>query len=401
MTQGGTISMSTFQGTKTPGVRFKMTSKGRTFYIDYKDGDGKRQQHAVAGDYEAAKAARAAIVVKRSVGEHVPGRVETTYTVYSGECIDKRLASGKIKPQTAKLYHSANNLYVVPVFGRRKLREVTKHDVLRVVETMQEKGLGSGTISNAIKVMSITYSQAQWEYGIPNHVRALRTEDRPKAKKKQKMRVLEQAEIEAIIAAARTLRRSTVSRYVALFMLAIYSGLRQSELLGLWWEDLTLSGDVPSIHVHAQLGRANGARVLYLKSKEEGDSRTVEIPRGIAKLLLEYKEQQFSLGFAGPEDFVFSAGKGRSLGQVSAWRTFQKCRDKAGVHRGLPKEERAGFHDMRHTFASMLIAGGADIIEVANALGHAKPSITLDTYSHLWGADARRGKLRDILEAVI
>jgi hypothetical protein len=75
---------------------------------------------------------------------------------------------------------------------------------------------------------------------------------------------------------------------------------------------------------------------------------------------------------------------------------FNKAADAIGLNK---PGERFHSHDLRHTFASILIREGADVVFVARQLGHANPSITLKVYSHLFDADAQSKRMRDALEA--
>ena len=75
-----------------------------------------------------------------------------------------------------------------------------------------------------------------------------------------------------------------------------------------------------------------------------------------------------------------------------------------GLDKGAAKLNRVGepklrMHDLRHCFASMLIAAGADVVFVARQLGHANPAITLRVYAHLVDSEAQGTRMRDALEA--
>jgi integrase len=374
-----------FHKTRTPGVYFKQTSTGRSYYIDYKDDQGRRRREKVPGQETDAKNALGSILNKRVTGETIPGRVDVTYADYSRKVVDGREKSGALKPQSAKQYRYANESHAIPLLGHKQMNKITKHDILRVVQTMQEKGLASNTIRAVTRVMSVTFGEAQWEYGIPNHVRSLKREHLPKQKAVKPMRVYSAQEMLDLSAEAGRLG----PRAHALILLALYSGLRISELAGLWWEDLDLHADIPTVTVRAQLSRRGMERLDYLKHKDEGEYRTVEIPRFVSKALAAWKLRS---KHSGQNDYVFAGDYGGALGQEGMRAIFTTCRTEAGIVGGT-------FHDTRHTFASVLIAGGANIVEVQHALGHDKASTTLDTYSHLWGEQETRGRLRDILEA--
>lgn len=77
-------------------------------------------------------------------------------------------------------------------------------------------------------------------------------------------------------------------------------------------------------------------------------------------------------------------------------RGLDKAADAIGLNG--PDVPKLHSHDLRHTFASILIREGADVVFVSRQLGHANPSITLRIYAHLFGADEQAKRLRDALE---
>ena len=93
------------------------------------------------------------------------------------------------------------------------------------------------------------------------------------------------------------------------------------------------------------------------------------------------KAHKLASPFKRPEDFVFATSTGKPM----YWRNVSKRGLTAAIERaGLDGDERPSFrfHDCRHTFASMLIAQGANIAYVSQQLGHASPAITLTIYTH-------------------
>jgi site-specific recombinase XerD len=89
---------------------------------------------------------------------------------------------------------------------------------------------------------------------------------------------------------------------------------------------------------------------------------------------------------------IFASGRGEP------WRRSTLSALVRDVRRAAALAESVTFHDMRHHYASVLIAAGCSIKAVQSALGHANASETLDTYSHLWPADEDR--IRDAVEAL-
>jgi integrase len=165
---------------------------------------------------------------------------------------------------------------------------------------------------------------------------------------------------------ARLLEASPPS-YRALLTTAIFTGLRLGELLELTWADADLSADL--IRVRKQLDRS-GERV---RPKTPFAVRDVELMPALARMLCSHREQRFAVGHARPEDFVFGTIHGTPL----HYRTVvRRALDVAVGRAGLAVTPRLRFHDLRHTFASLLIAEGADVVFVSRKLGHASVKTT-------------------------
>lgn len=170
--------------------------------------------------------------------------------------------------------------------------------------------------------------------------------------------------------------------YAATIVLtAAWSGLRQGEVLGLRTQRLSLLGTrdergrmlPPSLHVAEQLQTLDGPPRL-VPPKTTRSVRRVPIPG----VLVDGLAAHLAAFPAGDDGFVFTNSQGRP------WRrnAFGAVWTRAVRDAGLPRGTR--FHDLRHTYASLLIEAGESVTVVSRRLGHASPNETLATYSHLW-----------------
>jgi len=109
----------------------------------------------------------------------------------------------------------------------------------------------------------------------------------------------------------------------------------------------------------------------------------------LAELLREHRRDAFGRGLARQTDYVFATGEGTPLGYRNlAQRGLTKAADRGGLNaEGQPT---LTLHDLRHTFGSHLVRQGADVVTVSRQMGHARPSITLDIYSHEFAAVQHR-----------
>lgn len=171
-------------------------------------------------------------------------------------------------------------------------------------------------------------------------------------------------------------------RLAALWAVAVYSGLRQGELLGLKWEDVDL--DTGALTVRRILSRVRGAagtEPIFGEPKTKKSRRTVAVPAEAAQTLRMHRVQQsLERLAAGPAwagyDLVFSTHLGTPLHARNVLRDFKKALARAD----LPETFR--FHDLRHAHATLMLRAGVPMKIASERLGHSAISITMDLYTH-------------------
>lgn len=199
------------------------------------------------------------------------------------------------------------------------------------------------------------------------------------------MQVLTPEQVNALLMAARE------DRFYALYVLAVTTGLRQGELLGLQWSDVALEG--AALHVRHALHELAG-RLWLDQPKTTKARRTVDLSAvAVVALRQHYKRM---LAERNPPEFVFCDTHGGLVRKSNLIRrSFLPLLKRAG----LP---RIRFHDLRHTAATLLLLQGVHPKVVQERLGHSQISITLDTYSHVLPSMGRgaAAKLDALLDAV-
>src|SRR5579884_2121152 len=149
-----------------------------------------------------------------------------------------------------------------------------------------------------------------------------------------------------------------------LVRVAAFAGLRRGELVALRWRDVDFVGR--KIIVRRALSGAT-----EVKSTKSRRVREVPLPDQAAAALDRLSRRG---EFTGPDDYVFSNRLGRRLDPSALRRRFERARDAAGL-------EPLRFHDLRHTYGSLLVAGGIDLASVKAAMGHSHLSTT-ERYLH-------------------
>jgi integrase len=164
-----------------------------------------------------------------------------------------------------------------------------------------------------------------------------------------------------------------------LYFLAIYTGMRQAELIGLKWEDV--DWNLSSIQVKRQVRHFKGKSYSFLEPKSKSGVRTIVLTKQALEILRNHKSEQEDVITCADEDWtdldlVFPSSVGTPLTASNVRRAFRKLLGASG----LP---HIRFHDLRHTAASLMLNHGIPVLIVSKRLGHSKPSITIDVYGHV------------------
>jgi integrase len=186
------------------------------------------------------------------------------------------------------------------------------------------------------------------------------------------MRTLTAAEVDVLLTSVKD------SCYYPVIYTAVSTGLRQAELLGLRWRDIDL--DMCSISVSQVLYIKNG-NVQFKEPKTAHSRRRVNMTPKLAIFLKLYRAQReryyIELGALLTLDtLVFTTLENKPINAHILSRAFGRAAQNAGLG-------HVRFHDLRHTFASLMLQRGAKPKVISEALGHASVGFTMDVYSHI------------------
>jgi len=194
----------------------------------------------------------------------------------------------------------------------------------------------------------------------------------PPSPKGKPMRTLTQSEVTALLTAA-----SSNSRYPVVYT-AVSTGLRQAELLGLRWRDIDIASR--SISVNRALYKRRGV-CQFIEPKTAHSRRRVSMTSKLAEFLAEYRLDRERLYHQmgrtiSLDDLVFANHEGKPIDPGVLTHNFARIAKRAGL-------QGVRFHDLRHTFASLMLLRGAKPKVISEALGHASVAFTMDVYSHI------------------
>jgi len=275
-----------------------------------------------------------------------------------------------VRERTYERYEEILRLHVKPALGRLKLKALTPAHVQDFYRDRLDSGFSPATVQKIHVILHKALSQAvSWSLVPRNAGEAVRA-PRPAPKE---MRPLSPDE------AHRLLKTVRGDRLEALYVLAIHTGMRQGELLGLKWENVDLAAN--AIRVRHTLLRTKG-RVILGEPKTKKSRRTVHLTGAASRALEEHLERQLKVmerlgDLYRDQGLVFTTEVGTPINPSNLRkRSFAPLLQKAS----LP---RLRFHDLRHTCATLLLSKNIHLKYVQELLGHATVSITLDTYSHV------------------
>jgi integrase len=194
----------------------------------------------------------------------------------------------------------------------------------------------------------------------------------PPSPKGRPMRTLTQGEVTDLLTAA-----SSNSHYPVIYT-AVSTGLRQAELLGLRWRDIDIASR--SISVNRALYKRRGI-CQFIEPKTPHSRRRVSMTSKLAEFLAEYRLERERLYHQigktiSLDDLVFANHEGKPVDPGVLTHNFARIAKRAGF-------QGVRFHDLRHTFASLMLLRGAKPKVISEALGHASVAFTMDAYSHI------------------
>jgi integrase len=292
------------------------------------------------------------------------------------------VARPSVRASVHRRYADIVRLRIVPQIGGIALSRLTPVHVQSMLTSLENKGVSPRGRQMAYDRLHRALGQAvQWGM-VPRNVCDAVT--RPRAPRPT-MQVLTPEQSNVLLTVARG------DRFYALYVLAVTTGLRQGELLGLQWGDVDLAGAV--LHVRHALHEMAG-RLWLDEPKTAKARRAVDLSAVAVAALPEHRERMLAEGH--PLEFVFCDSHGGPVRKSNLIRrSFLPLLKRAG----LP---RIRFHDLRHTAATLLLLQGVHPKVVQERFGHSQISITLDTYSHVLPSMGREAaaKLDALFDAV-
>ncbi len=291
------------------------------------------------------------------------------------------------RARTLESYESIVRLHLKPRLGHHRLDQLQEEHIRRCYQDLMADGLAASTVKRVHSVLSsalrLAHDRQRIKRNYCAHVRP------PKGPPRRHASPLTAEEVRLVLDAASGTRNG--ERWT----LGLATGMRQSEVLGLAWDDLDL--EVGTARVRRGLHRLRGKGLTFQEPKSKASERVVPLPEQLVKRLRVHAAAQAQeRAHAGSEwqdwGLVFAQPNGRPIDRRADYRSWLKLLKAAGVGRRT-------VHDGRHTTATLLLEQGVPSIVIADVVGHADSKTTEKMYMQVRPPLAQRAA--SAMEAVM
>lgn len=308
-----------------------------------------------------------------------------------------------VRIATRVSYEGIIKNHLIPNIGRIKLVNLKKVDIENMYRKLiNEKALKIKTVKNIHFVLHKALQEAFEREYVTRNVASISKVPTMKSlnQKRKEIEIYSVDEQKKLIEVA---KQDKVYGYVVI--MALYSGMRKGEILGLQWDDIDFKNKL--INVDKQVSRlkdysenATSKTKLGIEYYTKTNNSTRKIPLSdslvfILKQLKNFQEENKKVfgNLYYDYNMVFCKEDGYYLDPDTVLEKYHKLADKANV-------KRCTFHALRHTFATRALESGMDIKVASNILGHSNVYFSLDTYTHalLENKNSAMKKLDNYLE---
>ena len=332
---------------------------------------GKQKQKSVSGktQKEVAQKLRQLTVEVDSGTYHEPSKMTV------GEWLDiwKEQYLNDLKPLTREMYATAVRVHLKPALGGKKLEAINPADIQAFYNSLiqGEKPLSAKTVKNIHGILHKALQQALdlgYLRNNPANPCKLPRVERPM------IQTLDDTTTRKFMKAIRG------HRFENLFLVTLFTGLREGEVLGLKWDCVDFASGTLLVGQQLQRKR-DGSSEYYLISPKNGKMRKIVLAPFVLDILHRQKaEQEIWKRLAGRDwlntGLVFTDELGDNLTPETVYKNFKKVAVEIGC-------ENLHFHSLRHSYAVAALQSGDDIKTVQENLGHYTAAFTLDVYGHV------------------
>ncbi len=370
-------------------VKVKQHKGAWWVFVDHK---GKRKAKRVGTSKRAAEQVAEKIQAKIALGqfEIVDQKTTRPFDEYFRNWLDT-YARAHCKDSTVAGYEASFRLYLLPAFGQKDLNDVSRERVKQLAYDMLAQKKSRSYVKATLAPLCEMFNHAieDGHVSVNPALRILRRNRTEEAEQKQKASALTREELTTLLVTC----QEHFPRHYPFVLLLARSGLRIGEAVALQWGDIDFHGRF----LHVQRNWVDGA----LTTPKNGKTRRVDMSRQLAdtlsKLHVERKKETLKNGWGEVPPWLFLNDAGNMLDPDNfRKRVWPKILAKAGLR-------FLRIHDLRHTFASLLVQQGEPLTYVQAQMGHHSAGFTLQVYGHLLPSGDKRAvdRLDETPEATI
>ncbi|HEX76206.1 MAG TPA: site-specific integrase [Dehalococcoidia bacterium] len=338
--------------------------------LDRDSTTGKRRQKwfTLQGSHKDAKKKLTELLHQLDTGSYIEPS-KTTMAEYLEYWLAEYVKPN-LSPKGYERYESISRVHLIPAIGNIALTQLKPEHLQKLYAAKIKAGLQPRTVRYHHVVLHKAIAIAmKWGMGTRNVADSV---DIPRSSEAD-MQTWNENEL------AQFLEASKDSQYYELYYLALFTGMRRSELLALRWCDIDFV--YSQIYVNRGLHHLKDGSYVFTQPKSARSRRTIALsPSAISVLRQYYDKRQMDAAMLGisltDNDLVFSTVEGKPLRPNTVTRAWKNMANRAGI-------KVIRLHDARHTHASLMLKQGIHPKIVQERLGHASIQITLDTYSHV------------------
>ena len=335
-------------------VREKLKGSGEWWvFINHK---GKRRSKKV-GDKRAANAVKREVEARLAKGDLKMIREQCpTVASYGADWLESPFQVWK--ESTHDNYSGAFDIHIEPSLGSKRLDEVKRADIKRFIAALRSDNLSSARIQTIMGVLSGIFTSA-----IEDEILAAnpcsRTGKYAGNGRGKEINPLTPAEVSTLLEKA---SQNLSDMLYTLFLLLARTGLRIGEALALEWSDIDFEERTAEITKNWDYIRRK------ITAPKNNKPRKVDLSLNVVEALKRLRATRKVVKLTGA---IFTGKRGERLVYKPVYKALQKV---------APRPMR--IHDLRHTYATLRVAKGDNIVDVSNQLGHHDPGFSLKKYAH-------------------
>jgi integrase len=346
--------------------------------VDYRDALGKRRWVTVEGNREAAEEELARII--RSGKQ--PLNIKQTFQEYAESWLST-YGKTNLKPSTYQEYESSLNKHAYPVRGSKPFTKISREAMKALIAEKRSAGLSRSTVRNIVAPIRCMNNSAIDDGALTFNPASRLGKFNKRNAEDKKINPLTREELATFLKET----QGQMPHWYPLFLCASRTGVREGELIALRPADVDFNGRF----IDVQWNFSRGEIVRPKNNKTRRVDMSTQLTNTLDQLVAKKKADALRDELKKPqeqhrkrEDVIaevmegplFTTPTGERLDPSNLRKVFWNMLAKA-------KLRRVRFHDLRHSFGSLLIAQGESLAYIKDQLGHSSIKITVDTYGHL------------------